>query len=264
MNRKIDDELDEKIRNSLLKESKASVELKDEIWNKIEKRIDEVHYEKDFKMEGSRKMRTEIKKNNSRKRLWGIGTVAAALLIVFLAGTAPGHATIDRIREFFAPEKTITEELEGMEEERDVTLQKSKLGYVIYFDEEMFKMDALDGKDKIAPIHQADYVPEVYMEIQQVTDQSIDELKEALENLVKAEYEINRTEDSVTSPVEGILIQGQKGYQWDDIVVRYYLIDNTEGGTFIIKQQFFVEAFEGFGARFNNMLREFHIIKLEE
>jgi RNA polymerase sigma factor (sigma-70 family) len=44
-------------------------------------------------------------------------------------------------------------------------------------------------------------------------------------------------------------------------VVKYYLIDNGQGGTFVIEQHYFVEASEGHGARFDNMLKQFQVTK---
>ncbi|UTW70163.1 hypothetical protein KHA80_05885 [Anaerobacillus sp. HL2] len=38
------------------------------------------------------------------------------------------------------PEKVVVDELEGMEEESNVSLQEGKSGYVIYFDKGMYSM----------------------------------------------------------------------------------------------------------------------------
>ncbi|ABR47859.1 conserved hypothetical protein [Alkaliphilus metalliredigens QYMF] len=260
MNKKFDDQ----IKESLMKGTEESTKLKDEIWNKIEQEIDanQIKQKIDHNpIGGSRRM---IKQKRKTPRIFGLGAVAAALLIVFLAGTAPGHAAIDRVRELFVPEKTIVEELEGMEEETDVNLQKSRLGYVIYFDEQRYSLDSLDGKDKIAPIEQADYVPEVFMEIEQVEDKDIETLATEIQKMLAGEYETVRNEGSVDSPIESIYLYANTGNNWDDEVVKYYLVDNTQGGVFVIKQQFFFEASEGFGVRFDNMLKEFQMISLEE
>ncbi|AKL97260.1 hypothetical protein CACET_c38320 [Clostridium aceticum] len=246
---------DEKIEQSLKQGTDSSVELKEEIWNKIESRINDNNMEVNMKME---------RQKRSKKNFWGVGTIAAALAIMFLAGTAPGHATIDRIKELFTPEKVIVEEIEGMEEQSDVTLQRSKLGYVIYFDEERFALETIDGKDKIAPREQADYVPEVFMEIQHVEGRDVKSLVPEIQKSLEEEYGVSISREEVASPVEGTVLHGTEGRKWDDIVVRCYLVDDTQGGTFVIKQQYFLEAAEGFGHRFNNMLKEFQIIMLEE
>ncbi|MCC5910128.1 MAG: hypothetical protein JJT76_06790 [Clostridiaceae bacterium] len=248
-------EFDDKIKKSLMKKTDSSRELKEEIWSKIEEQID------NEQMEGKRRMR---KQKRSNRRFFGLGSIAAALILMFLVGTAPGHAVIDIVRELFVPEKVIVEELEGMEENTDVTLQKSKLGYVIYFDEERFILENLDNKDRISPKEQADYVPEVSMEIEQIEDKDIENLTVEIENKLKEEYKTVLNEGKVEIPIEGILLYGNKGDNWDDEVVKYYLVDNTQGGTFIIKQQFFLEASEGFGVRFDNMLKEFQIVILED
>ncbi|AOY75295.1 hypothetical protein [Clostridium formicaceticum] len=248
---------EDKIKETLVKQTDTSIELKEEIWKRIEKSID--------KNNANKEEHGIVKKQKpSKKRFWGLGTIAAALIVMFLAGTAPGHATIDRIKELFVPEKTIVEEIEGQEEQTDVSLQKSKLGYVIYFDEERYVLETIDGKDKIAPKEQADYVPEVFMEIEQIEGKTIENLAPEIKNALEEEYGITINIEEVEDPVKGIVLHGTKGKNWDDIVVRCYLVDNTQGGTFIIKQQYFLEAAEGFGHRFYNMLKEFEIVTEEE
>ncbi|MED4970575.1 RNA polymerase sigma factor [Parageobacillus toebii] len=54
---------------------------------------------------------------------------------------------------------------------------------------------------------------------------------------------------------------GESGRQWNDEVAKYYLVDNGQGGTFVIEQHYFVEASEGHGARFDNMLKQFQVTK---
>ncbi|MBM7613813.1 hypothetical protein [Alkaliphilus hydrothermalis] len=308
MNNRLNKHTDEEIKDSLMKQTDASIEMKNEIWSRIEKRINEdnenleksevtINNEKETDKQlrnneeqiynrrarknnvveeintvqsrsnlrkGRINMRTEKRNQKNRKRMFNIGTIAASLLIVFLAGTAPGHATIERIKDFFLPEKPIVEEIEGMKEEKNVQLQESKYGYVIYFDETVYKLEELEGKDRILPMNQAANYPEVYMEIQQVEDKNIETSATEIQKELKDQYEIVMTGEEVLEPVKGILLYAQAGNEWDDEVLRYYIVDNTQGGSFIIKQQFFVEASEGHGVRFDNMLKEFQIVKLQE
>ena len=48
--------------------------------------------------------------------------------------------------------------------------------------------------------------------------------------------------------------------QWDDAVMKVYVLDNTAGGVFVVKMRYFTEAEEGHGARLEAMLNGFEII----
>lgn len=54
-------------------------------------------------------------------------------------------------------------------------------------------------------------------------------------------------------------VGGTGGKAWNDEVIRYYVFDNKHGGSFVVKQQYFLEAEEGHGDRFRQILKEFHI-----
>ena len=102
------------------------------------------------------------------------------------------------------------------------------------------------------------------MEISQDRDSTPEELAVRFEEELKADFSKVDAAREVTEPVEGIYIHAiDGGTQWDDEVVNYYLVDNTQGGTFIIKQKYFLEAAEGHGARFYHMLEEFVIVPEE-
>jgi hypothetical protein len=102
------------------------------------------------------------------------------------------------------------------------------------------------------------------MEISQDKDSTPEELAAQFEEELKADFSKVDAAQKVTEPVEGITIHAiDGGTEWDDEVVNYYLVDNTQGGTFVIKQKYFLEASEGHGARFYNMLKEFTIVPEE-
>jgi len=64
----------------------------------------------------------------------------------------------------------------------------------------------------------------------------------------------------VKEPINSIFIYAGGATKWNDPVSKYYFVDNTKGGTFVIKQQLFLEAAEGHGVRFDNMVKEFKIV----
>lgn len=121
-------------------------------------------------------------------------------------------------------------------------------------------MQNVNGKDKITPKTKAANLPEVYMEIEQIKNNKPADVAASLEKELKGKYKRIENRGKVKEPINGTLIYASSGTKWNDTVIKYYVVDDTKGGSFIIKQQFFVEASEGHGARFDNMLKGFKII----
>ncbi len=138
-------------------------------------------------------------------------------------------------------------------------------GYVIYVDESMYKLVKQDGKDRIVPkIDPGNNLPEVYMEIQRVADKSPQEIATQLETELRSSFENVDNYGVVKEPIESISLHARAGLKPDSTIVNYYLVDDNQGGTFVIKQQYFLEAAEGHGARFYHMLKEFKIVASQE
>ena len=49
--------------------------------------------------------------------------------------------------------------------------------------------------------------------------------------------------------------------EFSDVYENIYIVDNQAGGSFLIECKLFVEAEEGHGARFGNMLETFEVVK---
>lgn len=238
---------DEKITEALIKETDHALKLKEDLWNKIEGEI-------------------SMPKNKKRKNIFiALTSIAAAIVIMFMVGTETGRAAAAKLKELFAPEKKIVQELEGQKEDTDVTLNESEMDYIIYIDESRYVKESENGKDRIVFREELDSnIPAVYMEIEQIQDKSPEGLAPQIEGELKNSFKTARNEGQVTEPIKGIHLYGRDGDEWNSKVVKYYLVDNEAGGTFLIKQQLFYEAEEGHGVRFDNMLREFKVVKIEK
>lgn len=248
------DNFDKKISDALKRATeKSSQALHEENFQRIMTKINEIE-------KGERKM----PKKSALGKMITIGTAAAVIAVTLMTFTQPGQAALAKIKKYFEPEKKIVEEIEGNEEVIDSKLQESEMGYVIYFDQERYKVVANGDVDRIEMIETYDNIPEVYMEISQNKDSTSEELAALLEEELKKDFSDVKAAESVTEPVKGLYIHAiNNGTNWDDPIVNYYLVDNTQGGTFIIKQKYFLEASEGHGTRFFNMLKEFEIVEEE-
>lgn len=245
--------LDDKIKNALIEGTKAAPDLKEEVWESIQGKINQE--------KGVSRM---ARKRTNRPSLLRFAAIAAVFVFLFLATTQYGQAAIDKIKILFDPQKNITEEIEGTEEEKEYTLQEGQMGYIIYVDESMYTKEVVDGKDRIVPINKAGNLPEMFMEISQVEDKTPQEAAKQLENDLKGEYAEFENQGKVDDPLEAIHLAANTGKNSNDLYVKYYLVDNTEGGTFVIKLQYILEAAEGHGARFYHMLKEFKVVNLED
>lgn len=244
------DKEEKKINEALLKGTYEITELKNMVWNNIESQLD---------LKKGKRIDVKGKKNNLRRFL-KYGSIAAVIAIVGLANTQYGSAAVNKIKEMFAPNKTVEEKIEGIGEKKNVSLQEGSSKYIIYIDEKLYTMKTVEGKDMITPKVKAENLPQVFMEIQQVEGKAPEALVEEKVKALKGKYKRVDNMGKVKEPINGILIYTDGGSKWNDIVEKYYFVDNTKGGTIIIKQQYFVEASEGHGARFDNMLKEFKIV----
>ncbi|OMF28636.1 hypothetical protein BK133_18445, partial [Paenibacillus sp. FSL H8-0548] len=164
-------------------------------------------------------------------------------------------------KQYFEPEKKVIEEYEGMPEEKDIVLQDTESGFVIYIDEERYKLVQEENQDVIVPkVPLEDRYPEVSMSIKQLKgilpEQAIAEQQQLLaEKYAKVEAPVK-----VTEPLEATLISAKDGQSWDSPVVKVYVLSNGHGGSFVITGKYFLEAAEGHGARFYYMLKQFTLV----
>jgi hypothetical protein len=250
----MDNGTDKKIKNAILEGTDEAAELKNMVWSNIQK---ELNFD-DGKVKVLK--RSDRRKKRSLSGFIKYGSIAAAVAVVIGANTQYGQAAVGKIKELFVPNKIVKQEIEGMPSENNMALKESSMKYIIYIDEEMYIMQNLEGKDKIVPKNKAANYPEVFMEIEQVKDKKPEAVAAEVEKELKAKFKTVKNQETVTDPINSILLRANSGTNSKDTIVQYYLVDNTKGGTFVIKQQYFMEASEGHGARFYHMLKEFKVI----
>ncbi|OIJ18667.1 hypothetical protein BKP45_16175 [Anaerobacillus alkalidiazotrophicus] len=264
-----DKNVDKKIKESLLKNTDESLQQKDEIWKNIERKLassEENSRKKITNMEeNNMKIEQNVRKNRKSKG-WVTGTVAAALLLgIFATSTDTGQAFVNNIREYFAPQKQVVEEIEGMPEEKEVVLEEGEAGYIIYIDAERYEMVKEKGVDTIVFKEELDErYPEVSMSIRQVEDKTPQQLADEIHSELKKSFATVDEITNVTEPVDGLFIHAIDGYEWNSPVTQVYIVSNEKEGSFVIEQKFFLEAAEGHGMRFDHMLNEFKIVEVVE
>ncbi|GGM40354.1 hypothetical protein GCM10011351_28130 [Paraliobacillus quinghaiensis] len=264
-----DKKIEKDIRKSLIANTNKVSNKKEQIWNNIEARMNITEKarnevgEKPGKKDVSRRRR---QKNTGKSKQWVMGILAATILFgVFLINTDTGQAVVTNITEYFAPEKKVIDEVEGISEEKEVTLQESKAGYNIYIDEERYILIEENGVDKIVPKEPlGDQYPEVSMTISQVEDIEPEQLAKEIHKQLNDSYENVQSVTTVDQPFEAIVVSALDGDDWDSPVNKTYIISNQKKGSFVISEKYFLEAEEGHGARFYNMLKEFNVVEISK
>ncbi len=162
------------------------------------------------------------------------------------------------------PEKTTTLIIEGMEEDLALDLHVSSIyPYAIYLDKERYRVEEKDDRDIILFDTEAD-IPVVSMAIWYRESVEASELATELENQLKDQYTNVTNHGRVESPLPAHYLFAEKADSSDDTVKRYYLVEDFNNGVFVVQQTMFLEAAEGHGARFDNMLKELFIWDFEK
>lgn len=272
-------QLDEMITNALYNHSNSDSLDKEEIWKSISQELqlkessneDTVSEEGTSPVQHTPKLLSKekyMKESNNRKgSKWGwiITLVAAASIVGVMVTTNTGQAFVNQIKQYFEPEKKVIEEYEGMPEEKDIVLQNTESGYVIYIDEDRYKLVQEENQDVIMPkIPLEERYPEVSMSIKQVVGVLPEQIIAEQQQLLAEKYDKVEAPVQVTEPLEATLIAAKDGQSWDSPVVKVYVLSNGYGGSFVITEKYFLEASEGHGARFYYMLEQFTLVDPEQ
>ncbi len=260
-----DKNLDTRISEALIKGTELPVGMKEQVWRNIQKDLSENGANQSngrSRVKEPKKERPAVGRISMMGRVSMMSAVAAVILVFFFA-TQPGQAAVKLIREYLVPEKNITQHLEGQKEQAKVSLhENSAAGYTIYVDKQRYELLKQDGVDRVVPkIKPTGDFPPVFMEINQAQDKRPQAMAAEIKSTLAREFPVVQDMGTVNDPIKSIVLGGVAGNKFNSKVVRYYLVDNKHGGTFVIKQQFFLEAEEGHGARFHAMLKEFRIVE---
>lgn len=253
--------VDQEIKNSIVNGTADASRKKEEIWANIEKELNLSKGVTEMKLEPR-----ASKKRKKKSRGWLTGTIAAVLLLgIFATTTDTGQAVMNNIKEYFAPQKQIVEDIEGMPEEKEVTLQEGKAGYIIYIDEENYTLVQEDEFDKIVfNLELDERYPEISMTIKQVENKTPAQLADEKYEELTASFDTVWEVTKVSEPLEGLVITAIAGLEWNSPMKRVYVVSNEKEGSFLIEQTFYVEAEEGHGARFDQMLKDFQVVEVND
>lgn len=265
--------MERKLKERLQAESRYPDALKEELWTHIESNLDTEAVE-------SRSERHRKQESGSRMKRIRIttGVAAAAVAVAVFLSLPTGTALMKDIKDWFAPEKKVEISIEGQTEETNQKLhqggqneqghggdsgaaKKESSEYVIYYDQDRYKLVEGQDQDVITtkePLPER--YPEVSLTIKQYPEAAPPDLAAELERQIKGEYAAARPMEQVTAPVAGYRIHALNGQEWNSEVTTVYILSNGKQGSFVLTEKYFLEAAEGHGARFEQMLKEFRVL----
>ena len=141
--------------------------------------------------------------------------------------------------------------------------ESAALGFTIYINEELYALSEQSGACVVRPkdpvqIPGAELPPcELWITHQ---SQSLEEAKAALPESWRTKYPT--LSDWESDPLTGALrLYGWESTDWDAEYFEAFLFDDGEGGAYVLSFTCFMEAVEGHGARFADMIRTFRSVR---
>ncbi len=215
------------------------------------------------------------KKKRTTHVRWVITAIAVVMVYLFFQ-TAPGVAALETVKETAAniietlfPPKEIPVQIEGeteikhqeaggqepeIQEDGTVTVP----GFAIYYDTELYTMQEENGITYIRFLTDYD-IPPCEVEIKHIPNVTPYELAETTQKQMSENWE-NVSEIMELEAKDVLIFSYASGMNWDSACGNVYFIHDGQEGCFQITSKYFVEAAEGHGARFSQMIQTFEII----
>ena len=219
------------------------------------------------------------KKQNKKTHIRWIAAAIAVISILVFSQTAPGAAASEIIRdaitgfiETLFPPKDIPVYVEGETEikhqeaggqepdmQEDGTVAAP--GFAIYYDPELYTMCEENGITYIRFIADNE-LPPCEVEIQHIPDLLPPDAAEASRKEMEQDWpslsEVQNLENR-----DGLVFSFAAGTNWDSACGNAFFFSDGRTGCFRILSRYFVEATEGHGARFSQMIATFEVIDPE-
>lgn len=137
--------------------------------------------------------------------------------------------------------------------------------FLIYVNEEQFSICEDDGLYSIRNINPLpEDFPECGLDIRHLSSAAPQEAREAAQVALK-EQGLEVTTEELSAALPGSLyLRAGAGTDWDSEQLELWFAEDGQGGTFILAARYFLEAEEGLGARFRDMVSSFRAVSLNE
>ena len=216
------------------------------------------------------------RKQNKKPRHRWIAAAAVLAAIFLFFQTAPGAAALEIVKEGVAgfietlfPPKDIPVNVEGETEvkHQEAGGQEPEMqedgnviapGFAIYYDTERYTMQEENGVTYIrfAMDHE---LPPCEVEIKHLGDLAPADAAEAARKKMAESWEHVSEIGSLETPA-GLIFNFAAGMNWDSPCGAVHFVSDGRDGCFQITARYFIEATEGHGTRFSQMIQTFEVI----
>ena len=216
------------------------------------------------------------RKKNKKPHLRWIAAAIALLVMLAFFQTAPGAAALEIVKEGVAgfietlfPPKDIPVNVEGETEvihqqaggqepevQEDGTVTAP--GFAIYYDTERYTMQEENGVTYIRFVTDND-LPPCEVEIRHIPNTDPSDAAASTNREMAESWDIVSEVRSLDAQ-DGYTFYYAAGTSWDSACGYVYFLRDGRNGCFQITARYFVEATEGHGARFSQMIQTFEVI----
>lgn len=151
--------------------------------------------------------------------------------------------------------------------------QSKAVDFLIYVNEEQFAVQESNGLYYIRSTHSLpENFPECGMDIAHFSDTSPSQVKAAAEAALKEHYPEMSSEELAAALPGSLYLRASESLDegsgepefWKAEQTELWFVDDGQGGTFTIISRYFLEAEEGLGACFRDMVSSFRVVDLNE
>ncbi len=131
--------------------------------------------------------------------------------------------------------------------------------FILYVNPERYRTVQADGVYTVEPLSSPEGLPACDLRITHLANTSLSAAAETAAAELAATY-ASVSQITASPRAEGLLCTGSDGTAWDDAQAEVHLVDDGQGGVFRLTARYFLEAAEGHGARFADMIATFQVL----
>lgn len=139
--------------------------------------------------------------------------------------------------------------------------RETSVDFLIYINEEQFNICEENGLYSIRSTRSLpEDFPECGLDILHLSGTAPDEARTDAERAAKEHYGEVSAEDLSAPLPDALYLRASAGTAWDDEQAELWFVSDGQGGSFVLTARYFLEAEEGLGARFRDMVSSFRVI----
>lgn len=143
--------------------------------------------------------------------------------------------------------------------------QEKAVDFLIYVNEEQFSIREENGLYSIRSTNPLpEKFPEMGLDILHLPDTARDTAWADAEKTLKDRYGEVTSEELAAALPGSLYLRASSGTDWDSEQAELWFVNDGQGGAFVLTARYFLEAEEGMGMRFRDMVSSFRVVSLNK